>query len=143
MKKELCNAFGAVFLTIEYDVVNKWIYNNWIGYQTPENIISGGTSYLEILEETKCPYLLNDNRKVIGPWDHAIDWIAKDLAPRAIVAGLTHLAHIACPDSLAAKSVKKMKKEISAILQMHIQIFESLDEAQEWLREAQGYPILK
>ena len=138
MKKELINAFGTVFLTIEYDVVNNWIYNNWVGYQTNESIITGGTAFLEILEETKCPYLLNDNREVVGPWDHAIDWIANDLAPRAIIAGLTHLAHVVSPDSLAAKSVKKMKKEITAILQVQIQIFETMKEAQKWLKESQG-----
>lgn len=138
MKRELSNAFGTVFLTIEYDVVNNWIYNNWVGYQTEESVISGGTAFLEMLEETKCPYLLNDNREVVGPWDHAIGWIAKELAPRAIGAGLTHLAHVVSPDSLAAKSAMKMKNQIIAILRMQIQIFGSMEEAQKWLKEEQG-----
>ena len=137
MKKELSNAFGNVFLTIEYDTVNNWIYTNWIGYQTEESVIAGGNAFMEILEETKCPYLLNDNREVIGPWDHAIKWLAKDLAPRAIVAGLTHFAHVVSSDALAAKSVKKLKKNIFAGLQMQMQIFENMENAQEWLKEAQ------
>jgi len=31
MKTTLTNSFDKVFLTIEFDAANRWIYNNWTG----------------------------------------------------------------------------------------------------------------
>jgi hypothetical protein len=135
MKTELSNAFGTVFLTIEYDAKNNWIYNNWIGYQTTESIIKGGEAFLEFLEETKCPYLLNDNQQVVGPWDHGIDWITNEWKPRALASGLTHFAHVVSPDSLSANSAEIMKDNLDHF--MTIAIFGTMEEAVAWLKEMQ------
>ena len=32
MATELLNGFGKVYLTIDYDPTNGWVYNNWLGY---------------------------------------------------------------------------------------------------------------
>lgn len=138
MPTELINGFGKVYLTIEYDTINQWVYNNWIGYQTYIGIITGADACLHPLLENRCPYLLNDNRQVIGPWDHAVEWIATDWAPRAIEQGLTHFAHVVSPESLAAVSAEAMHTSIGNRLQMRM--FSDIDEAQAWLRVAQRQP---
>jgi hypothetical protein len=135
MPTELINGFGKVYLTIEYDETNKWVYNNWIGYQTYIGIITAADTCLHPLRENRCAYLLNDNRQVIGPWDHAVEWIATDWAPRAIEQGLTHFAHIVSPESLAAVSAEAMHTRIGGRLEMRM--FSEISEAEAWLHEAQ------
>jgi hypothetical protein len=136
MKKEVKNPFGKVSLTTEYDAVNNWVYNNWQGYQTKDSVMAGANLCLEVLAPTRCPYLLNDNTLVTGPWDHAVDWIAQDWTPRAIAGGLTHFAHVVSPESFAALSGELMHSRIGNHFQMRI--FGSIGAAQQWLREAQA-----
>ena len=135
MPTEIVNGFGKIYLTIEYDAVNKWVYNNWIGYQTFAGIIVGADECLHPLREHNCAYLLNDNREVVGPWDHAVEWIVTDWAPRAISQGLTHFANVVSPESMAAQSAEAMRLGIEGQLQMRM--FGDIAEAQKWLREAQ------
>lgn len=136
MKKEISNVFGKIFLTIEYlDRVNI-IHNNWLGYQTLESIIAGANVCQEEISRNRCPYLLNDNRLVVGPWDHATDWIANDWTPRAIEAGLKFFAHVVSPESFAALSAETMHTKVGDSFQM--KIFGDFDEAKSWLQAAQS-----
>ncbi|WP_022823767.1 hypothetical protein [Hymenobacter norwichensis] len=136
MPLELVNGFGHVYLTIEYDAANHWVYNNWLGIQTYIGIIAGADACLHPLREHQCAYLLNDNRHVLGPWDHAVEWIAKDWAPRASAQGLTHFAQVISPEALAATSGEAMHVGIGN--QLQIRQFSAIEEAQAWLRQAQN-----
>lgn len=135
MKKEINNAFGKVFLTIEYIEKNNLIHNNWLGYQTLEGIILGADQCLHEIVDHSCAYLLNDNRLVVGPWDHATDWIASNWTPRAIKAGLTHFAHVVSPESFAALSAETMSAKIGNSFEMRI--FDDFEQAKAWLQTAQ------
>ena len=136
MKRELKNASGQIFLTIELDNQGRWIHANWFGYQTRVSIRQGADTYLEILAASKCPYLLNDNRLVAGPWSQMTDWIAQDWAPRAIAQGLTHFAHVISPESLARLSAQNLQYRIGSSFQM--EIFEQAEKAQAWLQQARS-----
>ena len=135
MKREVANAFGKVFLTMEYEPHNGLTYNNWQGYQTVESIRKGANVGLELMAQTRCPYLLNDNTHITGPWDHAVAWIAQDWTPRAMALGLTHFAHVVSPASFAALSAEAMVTSIGTSFQMRI--FGSVPAARQWLRAAQ------
>lgn len=135
MKTEIRNAFGEVYLTIEYLKALNAVYNNWIGYQTYASIVGGANTCLKIIEEHHCPYMLNDNSKVVGPWDHALEWLTTDWAPRAIQSGLTHFAHVVSVESFAAFSAHNLHTGIDEKLQMRI--FDNAVEALEWLRTVQ------
>ncbi|MBT2557624.1 STAS/SEC14 domain-containing protein [Hymenobacter sp. ISL-91] len=135
MMQELTNGFGKVYLTIAYEPANEWVYNNWVGYQTYAGIVAGANACLAPLLAHACPYLLNDNREVIGPWDHAVEWIVTDWAPRALAQGLTHFAHVVSPEALAAISAEAMHIGFGGRLEM--KMFGDIDEAKAWLRQAQ------
>ena len=126
------NGFGKVYQTIDYDRSNKWIYNNWIGYQTYAGIVVGANSCLHLMQDNSCTLLLNDNREVVGPWDHAVEWIVTDWAPRAIAQGLTHFANVVSPESMAALSADAMHLGLDGQLQMRS--FGEIEQAQAWLR---------
>lgn len=135
MSLDLINGFGKVYLRISYDAANRWVCNEWIGYQTYVGIVAGADACLGPLTDHKCAYLLNDNSQVIGPWDHAVEWIVTSWAPRAISGGLTHFANVVSPESLAASSAQSMALGLDGQLQMRL--FGDMDEAKQWLREAQ------
>ncbi|AMJ67188.1 hypothetical protein [Hymenobacter sp. PAMC 26628] len=111
------------------------MYNNWVGYQTYVGIVAGADACLFPLRDNRCAYLLNDNREVVGPWNHAVAWIVTDWAPRAAAQGLTHFANVVSSESMAAQSAEAMFLGIGARLQMRM--FGAIEEAQAWLREAQ------
>ena len=68
---------------------------------------------LAFIARHRCPNLLNDNTAVLGPWNHAVDWIAQDWTPRAIVASLTHFAHVVSPESFGALPAHAMASGIA------------------------------
>ncbi|RZK31798.1 MAG: STAS/SEC14 domain-containing protein [Hymenobacter sp.] len=137
MPTELTNGFGKVYLVIEYDAANQWVHNDWIGYQTYVGIVAGADASLLALRENHCAYLLNDNRQVIGPWDHAVEWIVSNWAPRAIAQGLTHFANVVSPEALAASSARSMSLGLNGQLQM--QLFSEVAQAHAWLHAAQQH----
>ena len=134
MKTEVRNAFGKVIMTVEHEAANYLVYNNWMGYQTREGIITAANVSLEVIACHHYPHLLNDNTLVLGPWNHAVEWIAQDWTPRAIAAGLTHFAHIVSPESFAAPSAEAMAGSTAGRFRMRI--FGNVPEARAWLRAA-------
>jgi hypothetical protein len=135
MEIRCTNGFGKEYLTVAYDEACRWVYANWKGYQTFGGVVAGANTVLEVLQQHACPYLLNDNRLVLGPWDHAVQWIAQDWAPRAIASGVTHFAHVVPPASLAAESARAMHLGVSG--ELEIRLFEDVGEAEAWLQRAQ------
>jgi len=135
MSTSLLNGFGNVYLTINYDATNHWVHNDWIGYQTYVGIVAGADACLLPLRENQCAHLLNDNRRVIGPWDHTVQWIVGNWAPRAIAQGLTHFANVVSPEALADSSAQSMQLGLHGQLEMRM--FINVEDAQAWLRQAQ------
>ncbi len=109
--------------------------NTWFGSQTQESVRLGADACLEILTQNHCSFILNDNRMVAGPWSLALTWIITDWLPRALAAGLTHFAHVISPEPLARLSAENLHHRLGGTVQM--QIFEELQNAQEWLKQAQ------
>jgi hypothetical protein len=134
MKTEIKNAFGKTIFTAEYEAANRLVHQEWFGYQTRGGIIAASNGGLEVIARHRCPRLLNDNSAVLGPWDHAVDWLAQDWTPRAIAAGLTHCAHIVSPESFAALSAEALISSLGGSFEMRI--FGSEPEARAWLHTA-------
>jgi hypothetical protein len=135
LRKELTNLFGKTFISIEYDHQHKWVYNNWKGYQSYENVVTGANACLEFFIQYKCACLLNDNRQVVGPWDHATDWIATDWTPRALRAGMKFFAHVVDKQTLAGMSAEQLHQKIGHVFEM--KVFDDIEEAKDWLKNCQ------
>ena len=134
MKKELTNSFDKVFLTIEIDEANRWIYNNWVGVLPTEKVIQGCQATIDFLRENHCPHMLNDNRNVVGSWSSANDWIAQNWVPQVLALGLRRFAHIVSPGIFGQASAAEMVTRVGTQLEMRL--FEDMAVAQAWLREA-------
>lgn len=106
MKATLTNSFDKVFLTIEFDAANQWIYNNWTGVLPTEKVIQGCQATIDFLRENRCAHMLNDNREVIGSWNSANEWTAADWVPQVLRLGLRRFAHIGAPSILGQASAE-------------------------------------
>jgi hypothetical protein len=133
MKKECRNSYDKVFLTIELDKTNGWIYNNWIGVLPTDTVIQGCLCVIDVVRDTLCPHMLNDNRQVIGSWTSANEWIASTWLPEVLALGLKRFAHIVSPGIFGQASAEEMITRVGNQLEMRL--FKDISLAQAWLRE--------
>lgn len=131
MTQELKSSLGKVYLTIETDLENRWIFVDWQGYLTAENIKIGAQAYTDALAASGFCCVLNDTRSVRGPWDHSMDWVINEWAPNAAKAGLKHFALISTPETLADGSAANFYAQLTAF---EAQVFDNMAEAKQWLR---------
>ena len=133
MKKlSLTNVAGNVFYTVEYDTDHQWIYSNWVGFVSVEDVKRGCNAGIDMIIQTRCPNLLNDNRQLTGPWRDANEWIAQDWTPRALQAGLKNFAHITSPNVFAEYSAKDLETRLDEI-SFVLKIFSDIEQAKGWL----------
>ncbi|UOQ97035.1 hypothetical protein MUN81_17565 [Hymenobacter sp. 5317J-9] len=134
MKKELINSFDKVYLTIELDEANGWIYNNWVGVLPTEKVIQGCQATIDFLREKPCAQMLNDNREVVGSWSSANDWIAQNWMPQVLRLGLKRFAHVVSPGIFGQASAAEMVTRVGS--QFEMRLFQDIELAKNWLREA-------
>ena len=132
MKTTLTNSFDKVFMTIEFDAANQWIYNNWMGVLPTEKVIQGCQATIDFLREHRCAHMLNDNREVIGSWNSANDWIASNWMPQVLKLGLKRFAHIVSPGIFGQASAEEMVTRVGN--QLEIRLFKDVELAKQWLR---------
>ncbi len=122
-------------MTAEYDSENLWVRNYWQGQQTYVGMVAGGNACLALLQQHQCHYLLSDKRQAVGLWDETMEWITTSWTPRAVAAGMTHLAQVVSVESLPAHSSEIMRHRLEE--KCYIRTFSGMAEAQAWLRAAQ------
>ena len=132
MKREVKNQVGNTFLVLEYDQDNEWLYANWIGYQTVENIKKGVAAAGSLYRRFPYSKVLNDNRSLIGPWDKANEWLQQELAPDASPISIKFIAHVISPGIFGQLSVQDL--QIRLINKIEIKLFEDIERAQDWLK---------
>lgn len=131
MRQELKSSLGRPYITIDTDHENRWVAVDWVGYLTAESIKAGARAYTEALGVSGYHCVLNDTRKVLGPWDHSMDWVINEWAPNAAAAGLRYFAMIATPDSMADASAANFYAQLTAF---QARVFSNEVEAAAWLR---------
>jgi len=132
MTQELRNPFGRVFLTITVNDKNRWVHVNWMGYLTEENIKTGALAYTKTLQESGYNSVLNDTRLILGGWDHSLEWVLNDWAPKAARAGLKYFAMITTPESFAESTASAFYTKLKSF---RAQVFDDKSEAENWLRQ--------
>ena len=132
MIDELRNPFGRVYLTVDTDTKNKWIYVNWMGYLTEANIKEGAAYYTKALADAGYKCVLNDTRSIIGGWDHSLEWVLNEWAPNAARAGLKYFAMINTPETFAQSTAANFYNNLTAFT---AQVFDDKVKAEAWLRQ--------
>ena len=139
---EMKSSLDKVYLSIETDHKNRWIFADWQGYLTAGNIREGAHAYTEALAKSGFSCVLNDTRSVRGPWDHSMDLVINEWAPNAAKAGLRHFAMITSPATLAEGSAANFYAQLKSF---EGAVFDNLADGRHWLvnRQSQQPPATR
>lgn len=121
--------------TLSFEQPDNWLRATWTGFINTEEAMSGATNYLQQVEPFHCPFLLNDNEALRGPWFDSIEWLEKAWLPQAQRLGLQYVAHIVQADTSTDILTLKCPQHVAGTLEM--QLFHAVPEAEEWLRGCQ------
>ncbi|MCA8829965.1 hypothetical protein [Hymenobacter pini] len=126
---------NSVYCKISYYPESQWLHTVWQGYVSPDLAHQGGTASLEMLNEFHCPYLLNDNSRLEGPWFDSMYWLTHEWGPAAAQAGLRYVAHVTRANNFATSfTATPLHMLFNAF---EIQLFDNAPEAVEWLSSCQ------
>lgn len=113
-----------------------WLYVNWTGYQTIGSVQWGCEAILAAMVAHRCYWVLNDNTNVVGIWNGASAWVARDWFPRMSKAGLHGFAWVYSPTRFSQISTDETLSHLQPEL-VNVQVFPGVAEAETWLRERQ------
>jgi hypothetical protein len=112
-----------------------WLRATWRGFVDMAEALRGADNYLKTLTELRCPYLLNDNVELHGPWFDSIEWLERIWVPQAVGMGLRYVAHVVQADSLSDTITTHFQGP--KVGGLELQIFQQVAEAEAWLRHCQ------
>lgn len=118
------------FIEISYEPSGKYLYANWLGFQSEESVKNGCNLMLEQLIKKNCSKVLNDNTKVTGPWQSATEWVATVWFPKMENAGLKHFSWVFSSNIFAELSAKKAMPASDIV-----KSFNSLTAGKQWVVE--------
>jgi hypothetical protein len=122
--------------TLTFDEPNSWLRATWRGFIDSEEANRGASQYLEQLATIRCPYLLNDNTGLHGPWFDSLDWLMRIWAPQAARMGLRYVAHVVQADT-RHDTITAAPLNPAACL-FELQLFDNVLMAEEWLHTCQA-----
>ncbi|RNI27934.1 hypothetical protein EFA69_17760 [Rufibacter immobilis] len=109
-KKEIRKANGDVCFEAYRLPGNSYICVHWMGVQSLETMVMGGSHLLSMLRELPCRAILNSNQELVGPWDDGAFYLAYKWAPAAASLGLHYFAHVLSPGIFGRRSFEKFKQ---------------------------------
>ncbi|MDF7815188.1 hypothetical protein [Hymenobacter sp. YC55] len=121
--------------TLFYDETERWLRARWGGYVDPLEAMRGAQAYLATAGPLHCPYLLNDNVALRGPWFDSVDWLQQAWLPHALRLGLRYIAHVVQADTRV--DVLTLTFPEPVVGQLELQLFHTVAEAEDWLRTCQ------
>ncbi|MFT6971092.1 MAG: hypothetical protein ACJAXX_001660 [Roseivirga sp.] len=129
-KQIIKDAKDHIFYEAEIDQKMGWIYINWVGDVSLDDVKRGSEAFLDLLAISKAKKLLNDNSLLTSNFLEINDWIEKNIIPKAVDLGLHYFAHILSPKFIARFSGVDLGLRVKPI---EFQAFKSRDKAEKWL----------
>lgn len=115
-----------------YDEAGGWLRATWRGYMDPAEALRGAENYLARAALRPCPYLLNDNLALRGPWFDSVEWLERAWLPHAQRLGLRYVAHVVQADTRLDVLTRSFPRAVEG--RVEPQIFHAVAEAEDWLR---------
>lgn len=126
------------YWSISYDEANQAVICTWKSTSedmTDDEFKIEMTSYVEVVEKYQVPKLLLNLRNgsyTVAP--EVQEWVADEIAPRAIQAGQNKIATILSQNIFSQVSTQQMMEEGDIPL-IQQQYFEDVETASQWLFE--------
>ena len=107
-----------------------WLYVDWIGLQSVDNVHAGCDQMLRLLQLKSAEAVLNDNRRLKGIWIGAAERLGRQWFPDMLRAGLKRFAWVQSPSALSCLS---MEETLRFAPPRVAQVFFTHGEAEAWL----------
>ena len=120
------------YIEISSNEEAKWIYANWLGFQTVASVKAGCEKILQALQQKGYAKILNDNTHVQGIWSGASEWVAVDWFPRMREVGMTCFAWVY---STSVFSQLSTDKTLNHTNEGFVKTFYEIEQAKSWLRQ--------
>lgn len=124
--------YQETYIEVSSEEEEKWIYANWIGFQTVATVKAGCEKILQALERKGYAKVLNDNTQVQGIWSGASEWVAVDWFPRMRTAGMTCFAWVYSPSVFSQLSTDKTLNHTN---EGFVKTFYDATQAKSWLQQ--------
>jgi len=119
-------------IEVSFDPETKWIYADWIGFQTVISVKSGCEQILQAMQLKAVTKILNDNTHVQGIWSGAAEWVALDWFPRMREFGMTLFAWVYSPSIFSQLSTDKTLNHTHGGF---VKTFYDVEQAKQWLSQ--------
>jgi hypothetical protein len=136
--EELRSPIGKPYLLVHQPGHEPWIYADWTGYPTANNVATGALAYLNWMQKQQLHGVLNDNRHLVGRWDNSLDWLRQTWLPHAARCGLRYWAHLDNAGAMSAGSATALRELVGG--QFEVEIFQDQGAAEQWLRAGLARP---
>ncbi|MFT6827086.1 MAG: hypothetical protein ACI9Z3_001725 [Roseivirga sp.] len=129
-KQIIRDSKDRIFYEAEIDQKNGWIYINWIGDISLDDVKRGSEAFLDLLSISKSQKLLNDNSLLTSNFLEINEWIEENIIPNAVAQGLKYFAHVLSPKFITRFSGVDLGLRVKPI---EFQAFKNRDKAEKWL----------
>lgn len=140
---QLQNAQGKTFFRMSYNDQLNYLYSEWFGYIVHQEVLDGGQQQMEWASANarlrKCDAAVNDNRKLRGSWDGAIEWIDRTWNHAMYDAGVRYNAIVISPDLFTQVSAENLVATNRPGSVTH-RLVPSLQVAESWLTQTRREP---
>lgn len=126
---DVTNAQGERYVAIIQR--EQYVYARWQGHINADDVIKAAGVYLDFIEQSPCPKLLNDKSEVTGDWEEANDWLEFDWLPQVYKAGLRCLAHVYSYSMFSQLSALDLRERVVPPLLMRN--FMDFEAAEAWV----------
>lgn len=113
-----------------YHGSNDTLYADWHGYSTVQSVKDGSMAILRAMEEYRCYRLISDDRRALGTWMPAIEWLENEFMPLLIEKGMKKIAHIYSENE---EAIESMNRFLMIDLPYEVQVFHDFETACLWL----------
>lgn len=134
LKNELDEKYYELF----YNAEKHYLYANWIGFATSQEIVDGATLLQHWQEEHRDQNVscyINDNREFKGTWGVEMQWVTEEWTPAVYNAGLRYCALVLSPDIFAQMSAAAFDEASAEIGKLNTRMFKTFEEAERWIEE--------
>ena len=132
---ELRDADGLTFARVSKEENKPWIYVQWLGKIKTQELKRVMDQYIDVLSNTRCPFVLSDRRKSTGNVFDISHFIEHKWGSKAVEAGLQGVANVTGPNAISQITSRLLANRL---LGFEFKSFDNIEDAEQWLMERAG-----
>lgn len=121
-------------LTVYYDSWNNWLFLDWQGHLTLNDVQAACLTLLRCCCTRLYPRVLNSNAHVSDLPASVLAWLEQEFFPHLQLAGVEQIAWVHAASPTGRRLVQQAAVELP---QLRISAFDELEQAVEWLQITQ------